>query len=153
MGLTSEIEKFLLERMEIEEKQYIEIGRNDLAEKFNCAPSQINYVLTTRFTPYQGFYVESRRGGRGYIKIIKLEMTEEQLINNILEETIEERITFDKVRHILNGLVKEEILSEKEALMIQHSLDDNALIDINRSDRNLVRASIFKNILIALVRD
>ena len=150
--LTDIIEDFLKEMLE-ESGGYVEVRRNALADSFKCSPSQINYVLTTRFTPYQGFYVESRRGGRGYIKIIKLEMTEEQLINNILEETIEERITFDKVRHILNGLVKEEILSEKEALMIQHSLDDNALIDINRSDRNLVRASIFKNILLALVRD
>ena len=83
MGLTSDIEKFLLERMRLEKREYIEIGRNDLAEQFNCAPSQINYVLTTRFTPYQGYYVESRRGGSGYIKIIKLEMTEDQLINNI----------------------------------------------------------------------
>lgn len=153
MGLTSDIEKFLLRRMELEKKKYIEIGRNDLAERFNCAPSQINYVLTTRFTPYQGFYVESRRGGRGYIKITKLEMTEDQLINSILEGTIEDRITLDKVKHILNGLIKEEVLTRKEALMIQHSLDDNALIDIAISDRNLVRASIFKNILLALVRN
>lgn len=153
MGLTSEIEKFLLERLKIEKREFIEIGRNELAERFNCAPSQINYVLTTRFTPYQGYYVESRRGGRGYIKIVKLEMTEDQLISNILNGTIEDRITIDKVKHILQGLVEEEVLSQREALVIQHALDDSALKNISQTDRNLVRASIFKNILLALVRE
>lgn len=153
MGLTSDIERFLLERMKLEKKEYIEIGRNDLAEKFNCAPSQINYVLTTRFTPYQGFYVESRRGGSGYIKIVKLDMTEDQIVNNILNGTIEDRITLDKVKHILKGLVEEEVMTAKEALIVQHSLDDSALKNISQSDKNMVRASIFKNILLALVRD
>lgn len=153
MGLTTQIEKFLLDMMNETEKEFIEIGRNELAERFNCAPSQINYVLTTRFTPYKGYYVESRRGGRGYIKIIKLEMTEEQLINKILNGTIEKTITLDKVMHIVKGLVQEEVLTIKEALIIQHSLDDNALRHIDINDRSLVRASIFKNILLALVRD
>lgn len=153
MGLTSDIEKFLLERMKLEKREYIEIGRNDLAEQFNCAPSQINYVLTTRFTPYQGYYVESRRGGSGYIKIIKLEMTEDQLINNILNGTIDKKITLDKAKHIIKGLVEEEVLSQKEALIIQHSIDDNALKDLDSKSKNIVRASVFKNILLALVRD
>ncbi len=153
MGLTGKIEKFLLEQLEIEEREYIEIGRNELAERFNCAPSQINYVLSTRFTPYKGYYIESRRGGSGYIKITKLEMTENQLINNILNETIKDSITLDKVKHILQGLTEEGVIEEREALLIIHSLDDHALKSIDINDRNLVRASIFKNILLALLRD
>lgn len=152
MGLTNDIEKFLLNRIELAEKKYIEIGRNELAEYFECAPSQINYVLSTRFTPYKGYYVESRRGGRGYIKIIKLEMTEDQLVNKILNETIEDKITLDKSVHILNGLVDEKVITEKEKLLIQHSIDDNALKFIDSCDRNIIRASILKNILLALVR-
>lgn len=153
MGLTSEIEKFLLDMLDLVEDGYIEIGRNELADKFNCAPSQINYVLTTRFTPYQGYYVESRRGGRGYIKIVKLEMTEDELINGILDNTIKNEITFDKIRHITESLIKEGILTKKESLLIRHSLDDNALKDIDVSARNSIRSSIFKNILLALVRE
>lgn len=153
MGLTGKIEQFLLEQLEIEQREYIEIGRNELAEKFNCAPSQINYVLSTRFTPYKGYYIESRRGGSGYIKITKLEMTENQLINNILNETIKDSITLDKVKHILQGLTEEGVIEEREALLITHSLDDHALKSIDINDRNLVRASIFKNILLALLRD
>lgn len=152
MGLTNDIEKFLLNRIEVSKKQYIEIGRNELAEYFKCAPSQINYVLSTRFTPYKGYYVESRRGGSGYIKIIKLELTEDQLIDKILNETIEDKVTLDKAMHIINGLVDEGILTDKEKLLIQHSIDDNALKFIELNDRSIIRASILKNILLALVR-
>lgn len=153
MGLTGKIEQFLLEQLEIEQREYIEIGRNELAERFNCAPSQINYVLSTRFTPYKGYYIESRRGGSGYIKITKLEMTENQLINRILSETIKDSITLDKVKHILQGLTEEDVVEEREALLITHSLDDHALRSIDINDRNYVRASIFKNVLLALLRD
>lgn len=153
MGLTGKIEQFLLEQLEIEQREYIEIGRNELAERFNCAPSQINYVLSTRFTPYKGYYIESRRGGSGYIKITKLEMTENQLINRILSETIKDSITLDKVKHILQGLTEEGVIEERESLLITHSLDDHALKSIDINDRNFVRASIFKNVLLALLRD
>jgi len=153
MGLTNDIEKFLLNRIKLAEKQYIEIGRNELAEQFQCAPSQINYVLSTRFTPYKGFYVESRRGGRGYIKIVKLEMTEDQLINKILSETIENKITLDKAMHIVNGLHEEDIITDKEKLLVQHAIDDNALKYIDVNDRSIIRASILKNVLLALVRE
>lgn len=153
MGITNRIEEFLLEQLEIENREYIEIGRNELAEKFNCAPSQINYVLSTRFTPYKGYYVESRRGGSGYIKIIKLSVDDNNLISNIINETIKDFITLDKIKHILQALINEEIISEREALLISHSLDDRALSNININDRNYVRANIFKNILLALLRD
>lgn len=153
MGLTNDIENFLLNQIKLAEKEYIEIGRNELAEQFQCAPSQINYVLSTRFTPYKGYYVESRRGGRGYIKIVKLEMTEDQLINKILSETIENKITLDKAMHIVNGLREEEVITKREKLLIQHSIDDNALKYIDINDRSIIRASILKNILLALVRD
>lgn len=153
MGITNRIEEFLLDRLRSEDKEYIEIGRNELADKFNCAPSQINYVLSTRFTPYKGYYVESRRGGSGYIKIIKLELSESQLINKILSETINDNITLDKINLILKGLVDEDILNIREAHIIQHSLDNKALKEVNIEDRGFLRASIFKNILLALLRD
>lgn len=69
-GLTSEIEKFLKMMLEDSVDGMLEIGRNDLATRFDCAPSQINYVLSTRFTPYNGYLIESKRGGNGFIKII-----------------------------------------------------------------------------------
>lgn len=153
MGLTSDIEQFLLDMMEDQQSDYIEIGRNDLAEKFQCAPSQINYVLTTRFTPYKGYYVESRRGGGGYVKIVKLEMSEHQLINGVLNNTIKNKITYDKAKHIIDSLQAEGILTRKEKLLVCHAIDDNALKDIDQADRNFVRASVLKNILLALMRE
>lgn len=153
MGITSQIEKFLLEMLELQDQGFIEIGRNELADKFHCAPSQINYVLTTRFTPYKGYYVESRRGGRGYIKIIKIDMTENELINSVLSKTIKDEITLDKAKQILETLVEEDILTKKEALLVYHALDDNGLRLIDANQRNIVRATIFKNVLLALLRD
>lgn len=66
--LTNIIEMFIKSLLDAQEDGVIEIQRNELAEKFNCAPSQINYVLSTRFTPYKGYYIESRRGGVGILK-------------------------------------------------------------------------------------
>ena len=70
--LTSEIENFLKALLENSTDGMLEIGRNDLAIRFDCAPSQINYVLKTRFTPYNGYLIESKRGGNGFIKIITI---------------------------------------------------------------------------------
>ena len=67
------IEEFIKELFDDED--YIEIQRNDLAEHFNCVPSQINYVISTRFKPSQGYYVESKRGGGGHISIRKVNTT------------------------------------------------------------------------------
>ena len=71
MRMTDVIEEFIKELFE-EDNDYIEIQRNDLAEHFNCVPSQINYVISTRFKPSQGYYVESKRGGGGHITIKKI---------------------------------------------------------------------------------
>ena len=70
--VSNNIEKFLLNMLNKTENGVLEIGRNVLASRFNCAPSQINYVLSTRFTPYRGYYIESRRGGAGYVRIVHL---------------------------------------------------------------------------------
>src|SRR5699024_12667377 len=99
-ALSNNIEKFLLELLEETNDGVVEIGRNELANQFNCAPSQINYVLTTRFTPYKGYYIESKRGGSGYIKIMKLSFKEDEPIDMLINETIrsEERRVGKKCR-------------------------------------------------------
>ena len=75
-----------------ENDEYIEIQRNDLAEHFNCVPSQINYVIATRFKPSQGYYVESKRGGGGHIRIKKIDMTRSNYIMHIIAR-IDENVT------------------------------------------------------------
>lgn len=151
-GLSNTIERFLKELFDDTEDGTIEIQRNELAEQFECAPSQINYVLTTRFTPYKGYYIESRRGGGGYIKIIKVSIKEYEDINNIILNTIGESITKNKAYHIIEGLVEEEIISSREGNIMKVSVGDSALVNVDSSSRNKIRADILKNILLILTK-
>ncbi|HHX70908.1 MAG: CtsR family transcriptional regulator [Miniphocaeibacter sp.] len=151
-GLSNSIERFIKDLLEQTEDGIVEIGRNDLANQFNCAPSQINYVLTTRFTPYKGYYIESRRGGSGYIRIMKLTFTEESSIDQIINEVIGESITKDTAYNIVNSLYEEKILSKREGQLILHALEDVALTNVNINYRNIVRADILRNMLLAFLR-
>ncbi len=151
-GLSNSIERFIKSMLEIAEDGIIEIQRNELAEKFDCAPSQINYVLTTRFTPYKGYYIESRRGGGGYIKIIKVSIDEYEDINNIIVDTIGEAITKNKAYHIIDGLAEEELISSREGDIIKVAIGDRALNDVNANCRNKLRADILRNILLILIK-
>lgn len=149
-GLSNTIERFIKDLIN-EANGVVEIQRNELALYFDCAPSQINYVLSTRFTPYKGYYVESRRGGGGYIKIIKVSIDEYKDINHIIVNTIGDSITKNKAYHIIEGLVEEEIISTREGEIIKASIGDRALnCDVNI--RNSLRADILKNILLILVK-
>ena len=149
-GLSNIIESFIKNLLE-ETGGTIEIQRNELAEYFDCAPSQINYVLTTRFTPYKGYYIESRRGGGGYIKIIKVSIDEYEDINEIMVNTIGDSITKNKAFDLINGLRDEDIITHRESDIIKAAIGDRAL----RGDsniRNILRADILKNILLILVK-
>ena len=151
-GLTNRIEQFLLQLMEEEEEGVLEIGRNDVAQRFACAPSQINYVLTTRFTPYNGYYTESKRGGSGYIRIIRLERSSEDVVSEVLSEVVQDEITLDKARHILRSFRDRNWLTPRECQMMLLAMDDHALSAVPLAERNEVRAGILKNMLIILLR-
>ncbi len=151
-GLSNTIERFIKSLLEVSDDKIIEIQRNELAEQFECAPSQINYVLTTRFTPYKGYYIESRRGGGGYIKIIKVGIDEYEEINHIILDAIGESITKSKAYHIIDGLTEEEIISKREGEIMKAAIGDRALYNENMDDRNKLRADILKNILLILTK-
>ena len=110
--LSNHIEDYILGLL-LEEDGRIEIKRNVLAEHFGCAPSQINYVLTTRFTPVQGFFVESRRGGGGFIRIVKVELNDEKQYFDLLNEEVGTSITQSHTNRLLKSLEERgvEILS------------------------------------------
>lgn len=150
-GLTGNIEKFLKSLL-MESEGSIEIGRNELADHFGCAPSQINYVLSTRFTPYKGYYIESKRGGSGYIRIIELTVNVDSSIKSLIEDGIGDSITKYKADSLISSLVEKKIASEKEALLMTHAVDDRALVSVPTEDRNKIRADILKNILIMYLR-
>jgi len=150
-GLSNTIERFIKSMLDLSEDKTIEIQRNELAEQFDCAPSQINYVLTTRFTSYKGYYIESRRGGGGYIKIIKVGIDEYEDINTIIVNTIGESITKNKAYHIVDGLIEEEILTKREGDIIKAAIGDRALYSENIVSRNKLRADVLRNVLLILI--
>ncbi len=149
-GLSNIIEEFIKELFKEAEEGIVEIQRNELAAYFDCAPSQINYVLTTRFTPYKGYYIESRRGGGGYIRIEKVSIKEDENIKNLIIDTIGDSITKYKSYNIVEGLVDEGVITKREGEIIKVVLGDSALASVT-SGRNKLRADILKNLLLVFV--
>ena len=141
------IEKFIRELFD--EGNSIEIQRNDLAEKFNCVPSQINYVISTRFTPNHGYYVESKRGGGGHITITKVNLTKSNYLMHIIS-SIGDQITAQDVSIFISNFLSYDIITKTEAKLLKVATSDNVLT-INTKDRDRVRANIFKNMLLNLV--
>lgn len=148
--VSSVIELFIKELLK-EANGEIEIQRNELAEQFNCAPSQINYVLTTRFPSYKGYYIESRRGGGGYIRIVKVGINDYKDINNIILNAIGDSITINKSRHILETMMEENLITSREMHIINAAICDRSL-DCDTDMKNTLRANILKNVLLVLVK-
>ena len=150
MRMSDIIEEFIKDLFD-EQSDYIEIGRNELAEQFNCVPSQINYVIATRFKPSQGYYVESKRGGGGHIRIQKIDMTKSNYLMHIIT-SIEGGLTSQEVDLFISDLLSYGIVSKKEAKLLKVATSDNVLI-IPTQYRDSLRASIFKNMLLNLIED
>jgi transcriptional regulator CtsR len=149
---SEEIEEFLKEMLKQTENNMIEIQRNILAQQFNCAPSQISYVLTTRFKDNKGYIVESRRGGGGSIKIYELKMRDDQQIDELISRSIGESITKFKAYDILDHLYSKKILTERESQIIKRTISDRALSLVPSENKNPLRANILKESLLAVVK-
>jgi transcriptional regulator of stress and heat shock response len=145
------IEEFIVSMMTNRQKDILEIQRNELAEYFNCAPSQINYVLATRFTPEKGYYIESKRGGGGYIKIIRVDVKDDSDIRKLLIGSIGNQITTQKAYNIIGNLADENFITKREALMMKNALSNSALSSVEY--KNDLRASILKYMLISLLSE
>lgn len=149
-GLTSDIEKFLKALLD-EADGMVEIGRNDLANQFDCAPSQINYVLTTRFTPIKGYYIESKRGGNGFIKIMTItESSEEDYISYVLRNLSDE-ISYSQAENLLEDLWEKDLITKREEMLMRYSITNNSLKNIDNKKRNKVRCDILKNMLLSFL--
>ena len=147
MRISDIIEDFIKEMLNEEEQAIIQ--RNDLAEQFNCVPSQINYVIATRFTPIQGYYVESQRGGGGYIKIKKANLTKSEYLMHIITN-IGDRISAKEVEIFVRNFLEHSVINEKEANLLKSATSDKVL-SLPTQARDTLRAMIFKNMLITLV--
>ena len=143
------IEKFIIATMG--ENDSIEISRNSLAEHFSCAPSQINYVLDTRFTADKGFVKESKRGGSGFIKISKVKISSaNDYLTSLFTESVGDELSFKRLSQILDKLLSDNIVSENEKNLILTALSDDSL-EMPFTVRDKVRAKSFKNILLKLM--
>ena len=147
--LADQIAKMIEEMLE-ESGGSLELQRNEMAGKLGCVPSQISYVLTSRFTPERGYVIESRRGGGGYIRIVRKEMHRDEYLMHFfyaIGNAIDEREALAYVQNLQgNGFV-----STKEAKMIAAAISDAALADVTPAGRSIVRANIFKHILLSLM--
>ena len=145
MGISDMIEEFIKDLFD-EQNEAIEIQRNELAEHFNCVPSQINYVISTRFKPSQGYYVESQRGGGGHILIKKVTNTKEDYILHIISN-IGNELTANEVDILISDFLTYNIITAKEAKLLKVATSDNVL-NVNKEIKDKLRARIFKNMLL-----
>ncbi|MEA5014700.1 MAG: CtsR family transcriptional regulator [Candidatus Limiplasma sp.] len=152
MRLSDAIEQFI-KTMLTQTEQEIELKRNELAEYFNCAPSQINYVLATRFTPDHGYIIESRRGGGGYIRIFRMEQdTSEQLLY-LLHERVGDSISALESSHLISQLQERSLLDVGEAAIMRAAISPQALgCPIPADVKDAMRARIMKCMLMEVAR-
>ena len=148
-NISNAIEQFILSV--IGEDESIQLSRNELANYFSVSPSQINYVLETRFNLDKGYIIESRRGGGGYVTVFKIPYSQDETIPLMLKE-IEglNHLTYNKASNMIDRLLREDIISENEATIIKSAISEKALAGpIKTKD---IRKNVFKEILVGLMR-
>ncbi|MCH5191372.1 MAG: CtsR family transcriptional regulator [Oscillospiraceae bacterium] len=134
----------------LENDGYTEIQRNELAQRIGCVPSQINYVISSRFTPEHGYIVESRRGGGGYIRITRAQYDINSLkmhLVNSIGSTVDENVC----RAHIKNLFDRELIDEKTAKIMLSALCGNAYRDIPKDYADILRASIFKQMILNIL--
>lgn len=143
------IEQYLKKVLHVSEENVVEIKRNEIAEKFQCVPSQINYVINTRFTIEKGYIVESKRGGGGYIRIIKVETDDHAELIDQMIELIPNRISQSTAEILIQRLLEEQVISQREAKLIISAIDRSVLL-IELPGRDELRSNILKSMLFTL---
>ncbi|MFZ3580282.1 CtsR family transcriptional regulator [Virgibacillus sp. DJP39] len=121
------IEQHLKKILEATRQDTIEIKRSEIADQFQCVPSQINYVINTRFTVEKGYIVESKRGGGGYIRIIRIKYQEKSDLIDEIIDLINPAVTQQASLDILERLLEEELITTREAKIMLSAIDRNVL--------------------------
>jgi len=127
-----------------------ELQRAELASRFNCVPSQINYVISTRFSPEHGYIVESRRGGGGFIRITRVEMESKMLVMHTVN-TIGDRVDINTTAALVTNLLRSGAISDAEARMLLSATGNNALRPAQPEKRDTLRASILKQMMLNIL--
>ena len=148
--LTDQIAK-MIEAMLEEGGGALELQRNEMAMRLGCVPSQISYVITSRFTPERGYIIESRRGGGGCIRIVRKQMHRDEYLMHFFY-AVGDAIEENEALAYLRNLLDQELITKREGVIIGNALSAAALQNVTPDGRNTVRAQIFRHILLSLMQ-
>lgn len=146
-SLSDKIENYLRSLI----KQYegeVEIKRNRLADDFNCAPSQINYVLDTRFTVERGFIIESRRGGGGFVRIIKVTLNSKNEAMKDIIKQLEGSLGPKEAKGIVKRLYENNLINQRDRILMEAAVSKDTIGE----EKNIIRSQVLKNILKAIFK-
>lgn len=149
-GITDFIEQYIKALLGQSAGGEIVIRRNELAESFNCAPSQINYVLTTRFSFDKGYIIESRRGGGGFVRIFRVTLKGKRELLDIILDTVRDAISFNKAMALIERLHEEGIITVRESAIIRAVLEKTA--NPRSSDDDRYRAYLLLAMLTGILQ-
>ena len=150
MRLSDSIEQFIKELLN-EEATEVELKRNELAEYFGCASSQINYVLATRFSPDHGYLTESRRGGGGYIRIVRVVESGSQRLMYLVNDRIGDSIGQEECLRLISQLKEQMIVTADEAALMASAVSKRALsVPVPDMLKDARRAKIMKSMLMTI---
>lgn len=150
MRMSDLITREILRMLNESEEHTAEIQRNEFAGIIGCAPSQINYVLSSRFTPEQGFIIESRRGGGGYIRIRRVMLSHSSALMHIIN-SIGERIDALSTRVVLENCIETGLISRETARIMAAAISEKVMQEIPPILKDVVRAAILKQMLLTQI--
>lgn len=153
MRLSDAIEQFIKEMMTEEQQGGIDLKRNELAEYFHCAPSQINYVLSTRFTPDHGYVTSSQRGGGGYIRIVRIVRSDKEHMQYLLRDRVGDSITAGEAQSLCQHLYERGAISENDAKLMGAATGTAALsVPVPENVKDAMRARILRSMLLSVAQ-
>ncbi len=153
-NLTDYIEEHLKKLLSLSSRSYVEIQRGELSAKFSCAPSQINYVLSTRFSLERGYLVESRRGGGGYIRIYRIKPLQVRTWEEVLDKITVGEFTPAKAAQFLKRSCEDKLISRREAGLVEALLRDEHYTVLSTGDGQIreLQKRLFKAALAAVLK-
>ena len=151
MGTSDLIASFIMDMLDREDGM-AELQRSMLADRFGCVPSQINYVISTRFSPEHGYIVESRRGGGGYIRITRVRSTPEELIMHTVN-AVGDELDAATARAFISNIRSAGAIDRTSARLMLAALGDGAMRPVRPTDRDAARAAVFKHMLVAMISE
>ena len=144
------ITEFIMNMLESEGGE-LELKRNELAQQFNVVPSQINYVISSRFTPEMGYLIESKRGGGGYIRVVKVNTDKNRFIYHLINGGMGKNLSLREASDLIHQLYAHNAIAQDEARIMQASISDEALA-VPLNIKNMLRAEILRQELIAILK-